>query len=340
MRCAVVSALLALWVGHGADAAGSHRVLDWSELHDWGDDDHNAAFAVFRETCGDMRPPDWRTLCDIAPAASDARTFFEALFRPVAVEGAGDGLFTGYFEPELDGARRRGGRFQTPLYRLPDDDDPGRLASRAAIENDGALAGRGLEIAWVDDPVEAFFLQVQGSGRIRMRDGTVIRVGYAGNNGHEYRSVGQELVRRGVFEPHEVSAPVIGQWVRDNPETGRDVLQHSPSVVFFREVSHVPPGRGPLGAMNRSLTPLRSIAVDPAHVPLGAPVWIEKDGAAPLRRLMIAQDTGSAIKGAQRADVFFGTGAEAGRRAGAVRDPGRFVVLLPIQRAHAMAEGL
>ena len=129
---------------------------------------------------------------------------------------------------------------------------------------------------------------------------------------------------------------MIRNWVRRNPVAGRELLYHNPSYVFFREVSHVPPHRGPLGAMNRSITALRSIAVDPAHVPLGAPVWIEKDGTNPLRRLMIAQDTGSAIKGAQRADVFFGTGESAGRQAGRLRDPGRLVVLMPIQRAYAL----
>lgn len=198
------------------------------------------------------------------------------------------------------------------------------------------MDGRGLEIAWVDDAVELFFLQVQGSGRIRLPGGRTIRVGYAGFNGHEYRSIGEELVRRGVYQPHQVSAQVIQNWVRRNPVAGRELLYHNPSYVFFREVSEVPANKGPLGAMNRSITGMRSIAVDPAIVPLGAPVWIEKDGKSPLRRLMIAQDTGSAIKGAQRADVFFGTGDRAGRQAGRLRDPGRMMVLMPIQRAYAL----
>jgi membrane-bound lytic murein transglycosylase A len=197
------------------------------------------------------------------------------------------------------------------------------------------MEGRGLEIAWVDDPVELFFLQVQGSGRVRYPDGRMIRVGYGGANGHNYRSIGQELVRRGVYQPHQVSADVIKNWVRRNPVEGEDLLYHNDSYVFFREVSQVPAERGPLGAMNRSITTLRSIAVDPAFTPLGAPVWIEKEGADPLRRLMIAQDTGSAIKGAQRADVFYGTGDDAGRQAGRIKDPGRMVVLMPIQRAYA-----
>jgi membrane-bound lytic murein transglycosylase A len=193
-----------------------------------------------------------------------------------------------------------------------------------------------LEIAWVDDPVELFFLQIQGSGRIRLPDGAVIRVGYGGANGHPYRSIGTELVRLGVYEAHQVSAEVIKNWVRRNPEAGEALLNHNPSYVFFRRVDQVPPERGPLGAMNRSVTAGRTIAVDPVHVPLGAPVWIEKEGHGPIRRLMVAQDTGSAIKGPQRADIFFGTGADAGRAAGRLRDPGRMVVLMPIQRAYAM----
>jgi membrane-bound lytic murein transglycosylase A len=198
------------------------------------------------------------------------------------------------------------------------------------------MDGRGLEIAWVDDPVELFFLQIQGSGRIRLEDGTMLRVGYAGANGHPYRSVGVELVRRGIFDAHQVSAAVIQNWVRRNGAEGEELLFHNPSYVFFRDVNQVPANKGPLGAMNRSVTTLRTVAVDPAFHPLGAPVWIEKDGEGPMRRLMIAQDTGSAIKGAQRADIFFGTGDEAGRAAGRLRDPGRMVTLLPIQRAYAL----
>ena len=145
-----------------------------------------------------------------------------------------------------------------------------------------------------------------------------------------------ELVRRGVYSQHQVSAEVIKNWVRRNPVDGSELLHVSPSYVFFREVSQVPAQKGPLGAMNRSVTALRTIAVDPEYVPLGAPVWIEKEGPEPMRRLMIAQDTGSAIKGAQRADIFFGSGDEAGKMAGTLKDPGRIIVLMPIQRAYAM----
>jgi membrane-bound lytic murein transglycosylase A len=315
-----------------------YEVLEFDALEGWAEDDHHAALEVFRGTCRDLDDPDWRALCRVAFETEDARPFFELFFRPVLITEGREALFTGYFEPELDGARRPSGRFRHPVYKMPPEARTNRpWFTRREILSSGVMANRGLEIAWVDDPVELFFLQIQGSGRIRFANGEVVRVGYGGSNGHPYRSIGQELVRRGVYSVHQVSAQVIGNWVRRNPEAGRELLFHNPSYVFFREVSEVPADRGPLGAMNRSITTLRSIAVDPAFVPLGAPVWIEKDGADPMRRLMVAQDTGSAIKGAQRADIFYGTGAEAGRIAGAIKDPGRMVVLMPIQRAYALA---
>lgn len=320
------------------DDGPRYEILEFADLDGWAEDDHAAALATFLETCGDLDDPDWRALCRAARDDPDPRHFFELFFRPVRItHGADEALFTGYFEPELDGATQRTGRYRWPVYAMPPEaKEPGPWLSRRDILTSDVMTGRGLEIAWVDDPVELFFLQVQGSGRIRLEDGKVIRVGYAGANGHEYRSIGLELVRRGIFSEHQVSAQVIKNWVRENPEAGRELLFHNDSYVFFREVSEVPAHKGPLGAMNRSITTLRSIAVDPAYTPLGAPVWIEKDGRDKMRRLMIAQDTGSAIKGAQRADIFAGTGAAAGDWAGQVKDPGRMMVLLPIQRAYAL----
>lgn len=332
--CVVAMAsCLAFWLGSGAVADEPARLLNFSDLDGWADDDHAAALDVFRSTCRDMDGADWQTVCTISEAATDARAFFELFFRPVLVGGDSTALFTGYFEPELDGSLVRTARYRYPLYRMPPE-ARGRWLSRREIEDSGVLEDRGLEIAWVDDPVELFFLQIQGSGRIRLTDGRVLRVGYGGRNGHEYRSIGQELVRRGVYDSHEVSAQVIRNWVRRNPIAGRDLMQHNPSYVFFREVEIDDPDLGPLGAMNRSITPMRSIAIDPQFTPLGAPVWIEKDGAEPMRRLMIAQDTGGVIRGAQRADIFFGFGDEAGQAAGRIRDPGRMVVLMPIEEAH------
>jgi membrane-bound lytic murein transglycosylase A len=338
MTAALRAITLALTLATGAAASElRHDILDFKDLSGWEDDDHAAALAVFVETCPDMIDPDWQALCALAQTGPEARTFFELFFRPVMISDGDPALFTGYYEPELRGALRPDARYRYPIYAMPPEARASNpwLTRREILTSD-VMRGRGLEIAWVDDPVELFFLQIQGSGRIRLPDGRMIRVGYAGANGHPYRSIGVELVRRGIYDAHQVSAQVIKNWVRRNPEAGQDLLFQNPSYVFFRRIDEVPPERGPLGAMNRSVTRGRTLAVDPAYVPLGAPVWIEKEGQAPMRRLMVAQDTGSAIKGPQRADIFLGTGDDAGRAAGRLRDPGRMVVLMPIQRAYAM----
>ncbi|OWV63579.1 murein transglycosylase [Mameliella alba] len=320
-----------------AETGPRYDILDFADLQGWAEDDHAAALAAFLETCGDLDDPDWSALCGLARETDDARGFFELLFRPVLIQDEAEMLFTGYFEPELNGAPYRSSTYRYPVYKMPPEARASRpWLTRRQLLTSGVMEGRGLEIAWVDDPVELFFLQIQGSGRIRFPDGRMIRVGYGGANGHPYRSVGRELVRRGVYTAHQVSMQVIANWVRRNPVAGRELLYHNAAYVFFREVSEVPPEKGPLGAMNRSITPLRSVAVDPRYTPLGAPVWIEKAGADPMNRLMIAQDTGSAIKGAQRADIFYGTGDEAGRIAGRTKDGGRMIVLMPIQRAYAL----
>lgn len=319
----------------------SAEILDFEALDGWYDDNHVEALATFLRTCDLIDQPDWHPICamaaDVPQDDASARSFFELFFKPVVV-GKPPALFTGYFEPELDGSLSRTGRFQYPLYRRPPELRDGSVFhSREAIEN-GAIAGRGLELVWLDDPVDVYFLQVQGSGRIRLTDGSVLRVGYAGANGHAYRSIGQEMVRRGSHSMDQVSAPEIASWVRNNPGDGRDLLHTNPSYVFFRKIGTLSAENGPIGAMGRSISTLRSIAIDPKFTPLGAPVWIEKDGRSPIRSLMIAQDTGGAIKGMQRADIFFGTGADAGDTAGRIKDGGRMVLLLPIDRAFAMLE--
>lgn len=337
LRAVLLAGVMMTASASGAEI--SHEIVAFSDLDGWEQDDHAAALKVFLNTCADLDEPDWRNLCAVAKAQApeNARAFFELFFRPVVIRDGKPAMFTGYFEPELDGARHPDGRFRYPVYKIPPE---ARAASqwltRRDILNSGVMGNRGLEIAWVDDPVELFFLQIQGSGRIRLPGGETLRVGYGGANGHNYRSIGVELVRRGIYKAHQVSAQVIKNWVRRNPAAGKELLLHNPSYVFFRELRNMASHHGPRGAMNRSVTALRSIAVDPKYTPLGAPVWVEKDGAGKMRRLMIAQDTGSAIKGAQRADIFFGTGDTAGLAAGQLRDPGRLVVLLPIQRAYAL----
>lgn len=319
-------------------AVAEARLLDWADLNGWAEDDHATALAVFQRTCIDMKEGDWPAICALSNKQGDARVFFETFFRPVLITDGEEPLFTGYYEPELPGSRTPTGRFNVPIYARPDDAPQGEWLTRGQLESSGILENRDLEIAWLENPVDKFFLQVQGSGRIALPDGKHMRVGYGGKNGHKYRSIGKELARRGVFEEHQVSAPVIRNWVMENPVEGRDLLNHNPSYVFFREITELDPEDGPLGAMNRPLTAGRTLAVDPEVVPLGAPVWLEKDGADPIRRLMVAQDTGSAVKGAQRADVFYGSGDEAGAAAGIVRDAGRMVVFLPIAEALALAD--
>lgn len=336
LRRCLAAALIAA-VGTVAMATDREvTLLSFDELDGWAQDDHGAALRVFQSTCMDFSTPDWKTLCTLAAEAVDPRAFFELFFSPVLLRDGAEPLFTGYFEPELRAAPEPDDIFRFPVYRVPPELGDLPWLTRREIEESGVLAERGLEIGWVSDPVELFFLQIQGSGRLRMSDGRIVRLGYGATNRHAYTSIGQELVSRGIYEPHEVSADVIRSWVRRNPEQGRDLLWTNQSYVFFRDIGDVPLTKGPLGAMNRSITAGRSLAVDPAFVPLGAPVWLEKDGADPMRRLMVAQDTGGVIKGAQRADIFYGTGQRAGREAGRIRDGGRMVVLLPIQRAWAM----
>ena len=330
-------ALLALLMA--APEESRAQVFGFEELDGWAEDDPREALTAFLDTCDLLKDPTWRPLCALAADAGDsaesARAYFELFYRPVLV-GNPPALFTGYYEPVLDGSTTRTSRYRYPIYaRPPELRDGTAYYSRSQIEG-GAISGRGLEIAWLDDPVEVFFLHIQGSGRIRLPDGRMMRVGYAGKNGHAYRSVGQEMVRRGTHTPDQVSAQSILSWVRNNPGPGHAMLDHNPSYVFFRRLPDLAAHKGPIGAMGRSITGMRSLAIDPRFNPLGAPIWIEKDGRRPLRRLMVAQDTGGAIKGAQRADIFFGTGAEAGEEAGTVKDGGRMLLLLPIDLAYAM----
>ena len=318
------------------------KAVSFSELAGWETDDHAAAFAAFRKSCKKLRPndltkaSDWKDLCAITKYVSNPKAFFEIFFQPVLIEDGKKALFTGYYEPEIVASRTRVGSFKYPLYKRPPELKEGvPWKTRAEIEN-GALEGQGLELAWLSDPVENFFLHVQGSGRLKLNEGGSMRVGFAGKNHQTYRSVGKELIRRGALNQSNASAGSIKAWVRNNPSDGRLLLQHNPSYVFFRELTNLSESDGPIGAMGVSVTNKRTLAVDPKYQPLGAPVWINKLGAKSLHRLMIAQDVGSAIKGAQRADIFYGTGAEAGRIAGTTKDGGRMITLLP----HAAARRL
>ena len=337
--------------------------VGFDRLSGWTQDHISAAAPVFLKSCARFltradsapldavaasidfgRVGDWRSLCEAAealPPGDDkaARQFFETGFTPFAVADYGnpEGLFTGYYEIELNGSRRRHGGYQTPLYRRPPDLGP-QPPTRAEIE-DGALAGRGLELLWVDDPIEAFFLQIQGSGRVRLNGGGTVRVGYDGQNGHPYVPVGRLLIERGVIPRDKLTMAAIRAWMQQNPEAGAALRRDNPSYVFFREVN----GDGPIGAEGAALSAERSIAVDRAFVALGIPVWLEADerfvAADGVRRLMVAQDTGGAIKGPVRGDVFWGTGDAAGNRAGGMNASGRYYLLLPRAVARRLAPG-
>ncbi len=270
--------------------------------------------------------------------AALVRSFFERRFQAFAV---GTGLMTGYYEPELRGAEYPVGAFQVPLHAPPPPlTSDGALPDRAAIEA-GALAGLGLELAWVDDPVDAFFLHVQGSGRLRLHDGRVLRVGYAGQNGHPYKAVGRVLLDTGAVPRERMSMQAIRAWLAAaEPTEAAALLRHNPSYVFFRVLDGPAPGEGPPGALGVPLTPGRSLAVDPAFIPFGAPVFAATrdpvDGA-PVRRLLHAQDTGGAIRGPARGDLFWGWGEAAAARAGLMREAAALFVLVPREEPDAGA---
>jgi peptidoglycan lytic transglycosylase A len=322
-----------------AQASNASRIIRFDQLLGWEADDQDAALTTFLKSCKDINRPGWKPLCNLAATHPDGKTFFETFFLPVVVRPENNALFTGYFEPDLNGSLYKVGKYQYPIYSKPKDLEPKDPTLTRALIDEGALEHKGLEIAYVDDPVEAYYLHIQGSGRIKLTNGNIIRVGYAGENGHSYRSAAREMVRKGQIKQEFASIGGIRNWVRKNPEAGRKALQFNDSFVFFRRIDVSATDTGPQGALDRPITAMRSIAVDPKFTQMGAPVWIEKGGTSPIRRLMIAQDVGSAIKGPQRADIFFGSGDAAGTLAGKTNNGGRMVVLLPITIANRLVHG-
>jgi membrane-bound lytic murein transglycosylase A len=341
----------------------------FAALPGWSTDHTAEALPAWRRTCERLlRVPDgapvgrdglagtagdWQPACRAMPPldADDdtARAYFERWFVPTRVTGGGDepGLFTGYYEPELHGSRTRHGRYTVPLYPRPADlvttdaggpSHPrrvGRLVrghlrayySRAQIAA-GVLARRTRALVWVDDRVDAFFLEIQGSGRIVFEDGTAMHLNYAGANGQPYVALGRVLIARGALERSQVSLQTIRAWLLAHPREAQAVMNQNPSYVFFR-VSDVD---GALGSEGVVLTPGRSLAVDTHFVPLGAPLFLDiapLEGVGAIQRLVVAQDTGGAIRGVVRGDVFWGAGPEAYDRAGRMRQAGRYWILAP-----------
>ncbi|MBS0308836.1 MAG: murein transglycosylase A [Proteobacteria bacterium] len=340
------------------------RPSNFAALPGWAQDDVRQAWPAFLTSCDVlMKRPDWKEACTVARHvdATDekaVRLFFESFFVPnqiVNLDGTEQGLITGYYEPLLHGSRKRGGSYQTPLYRVPDDllvidmsslhPDlknmrlRGKLVgnkvlpypARAELERSKALVGK--ELLWVDDPIEAFFLQVQGSGRVQLAGSNdMVRVAYADQNGHPYKSIGRYLIDKGELRLAQASMQGIKAWAAAHPTRLQELLDVNPAYVFFKEEKLGDPSKGAKGALGVPLTPRRSIAVDSQYFPLGAPVFLattEPNSARPLQRLMLAQDTGGAIRGAVRADFFWGFGADAAENAGRMRQSGRMWVLLP-----------
>ncbi len=336
--------------------------IEWSSLQSWASDNHSDVWDGFLKSCQKLKSEQWLGVCIIAKSHgnlsdAEAREFFESNFdvRPVYAEGGEtEGLITGYYEPLLKGSWERSEEFRYPLYGVPKDlliIDLGRIYpqlkdlrlrgkldgnkvvpyyERARLDDDQDLL-QGTEILWVDSLVDQFFLHVQGSGRIQLTDGSTVAVGYAGQNGHPYQSIGRVLIQMGELDREEVTLFTIKDWLRSNPTRINEVLAKNPSYIFFelRDAQ----ADGPVGSLNVTLTPERSIAVDRNVIPLGAPVWLQTTlpnaQQSPLNRLMLAQDTGGAIKGQIRADVFWGRGDEAERMAGLMKQQGELFVLLP-----------
>ncbi len=346
-------------------APGIGNPIPWDQLDGWAADQHQQAWPALLNSCKVLKKkPDWEPICVAAnnlikPDQGEARLFFETWFRPhpiYAANGKKDGLITGYYEPLLHGSTSPSDRYQFPLYKRPDsllivdlgDRFPelknarvrGRLVgnkvipfySRADIEADRSLL-EGNELLWVDDRDALFFLQIQGSGRIQLPDGKIIGVGYSDQNGHPYKAIGKVLVDRHELTLDQVSLFSIRQWLWDHPDQAIELLNQNPSYVFF--VLRDKPAEGPVGSLNVPLTPLRSIAIDPKLISLGVPMWLSthypEDPDKPLKQLVFAQDTGGAIRGTLRADLFWGQSAAAERAAGYMKSRGSLVVLLPRQ---------
>jgi len=338
----------------------------FADLPDWNRGRQSEALAAFRRSCRKItslpgntpvgpngiagQVSDWLVACRSANIIGEdeddsARLFFQHLFRPYRLSDSSDGdegLLTGYYLPRVRGSREHLPGYSVPLYRRPPDlviADDGRLGrldgggqfrpyyTRAEIDA-GALSGKGLELVWLASPIDAFFVSVQGSAEISLTDGSRMRLGVAANNGQPYTAIGRTLVARGWMKSDEVSMQSIVAWMQAHPNQAQALMQTNPRYIFFQEVS----GEGPIGAEGVVLTAGRSLAIDPNYLPYGAPVFLDSYDAkgAPWRRLMLAQDTGAAIKGPLRGDVYWGDGEVAEQSAGAMKSPGRFYLLLPI----------
>lgn len=338
------------------------QAASWEDLLGFGEQGLDAAWGAWLHSCSVLiNRPSWQAACTAAqalhaPSEQAIADYFQRHFKvyqATNADGGDTGLITGYYQPVLQGSRVKSAQYRYPLYSRPDDLITVELASLypelAHKRIRGRLDGQklvpyynrsqidtqpsplqGQELVWVDDIIDLFFLQIQGSGIIELDSGERIQVGYADQNGHGYHSIGRELIQRGEIAPSEASMQGIKQWARNHPAELRGLLDSNPSYVFFRELPAGLPG--PLGALGVPITAERSVAVDPRYIPLGAPLFLATtypNSSQPLNRLMLAQDTGGAIKGGMRADFYWGAGDKAGQHAGAMKQPGKIWVLLP-----------
>jgi membrane-bound lytic murein transglycosylase A len=280
------------------------------------------------------RLDDWTPFCNgvmrlLSNNPSEWRSLIETHLTPyhITLGPLEHAHITGYYEPLLHGARKPYGPYQTPLYQMPSDDTTGKVSRSAIVK--GALSGKGLELVWVDDPVDAFFIQIQGSGRVQLDTGETLRLGYAGTNQHPYHAIGKTLLDRGELKHGTVSMQTIRQWLKLHPERAEEIMSTNASYVYFRILTD----DGPIGSQGVSLTPECSIAIDPAYIGLGTPIWIDINHPdtheKPIQKLVVAQDTGGAIKGGLRADFFFGFGPKAAEYAGLMNGKGTLILLLP-----------
>jgi membrane-bound lytic murein transglycosylase A len=383
LRAAGFALMTAMSFGmQSANAGDVLKPVSFSNLKGWDLDDHAAALLAFRRSCAEIKNDgtsfkralrysgareDWIETCQAADEARDAKAFFEQHFVACVIEDDNrpDGLLTGYFEPAASGSLHRTDEFLVPVYGKPTDlvaFDPaqqtqsgfayGRIVNgkpvayytRGEIE-DGVLDNRGLELLWLSSRADLFFMQVQGSGRVLLEDGTEIRLSYAAKTGRPYTAIGGVLIDRGVLTRKTNSMQAIREWMSNNPKDADALMRLNESYVFFRTMQIVEPHLGAVGAQHIPLTPERSLAVDRSIWAFGTPIWIETelppeatDPDRQYRRLMIAQDTGSAIKGAARGDVYWGWGDRAALIAGHMKSPARMVALLP--KAVAQTLGL
>lgn len=358
----VTVAAFLLILGCTPKPPGIGEPIAWGKLEGWSKDQHAQTWPGFLKSCGKLDTAAWNQICDSArqmenPDDDKVREFFETHFSPhpiYAESGETQGLITGYYEPLLKGNWQPDATHRFPLYGVPDDllivDLAALYPELKGMRLRGKLEGRkivpypsremtdnqqnllkGAEVLWVDNQVDLFFLHIQGSGRVQMTDGSMVSVGYADQNGHPYRSIGKVLIEKGVLDKEEVNLFTIKEWLQKNPEQVNEILWKNPSYVFFelRDSRE----EFPRGSLNVVLTPGRSLAVDPSVIPLGAPVWLQTtlpdEEKSSFNQLMLAQDTGGAIKGHIRADVFWGRGSKAERLAGLMKQQGQMFVLLP-----------